>query len=105
MGELKANVFAAPSRANCPGRASGEWRVFGLGYSEYRDGVVKTDNRPLTLRTADADRINIATYGGQGPGDDSHNAPARRQSKRMAAGHLASRPSMGARRLRLRIGR
>jgi hypothetical protein len=35
--------------------------VFGLGYSDYRDGVVKTDNRPLTQRTADTDHTNIAT--------------------------------------------
>jgi hypothetical protein len=46
------------------GTSSAEWRVFGLGYSDYRDGVVKTDNRPLPVRTADTSYINIGTYGG-----------------------------------------
>ena len=64
-GELKANVFYGALTGQLPGnRASAEWRVFGLGYSDYRDGVVKTDNRPLPLRTADTDHINIGTYGG-----------------------------------------
>jgi hypothetical protein len=63
-GELNANVFYGALTGQLPGkRASAEWRVFGLGYSDYRDGVVKTDNRPLTLRTADTDHINIGTYG------------------------------------------
>jgi len=36
----------------------------GLGYSDYRDNVVKTDNRTLAERTADTEHINIGTYGG-----------------------------------------
>jgi hypothetical protein len=64
-GELKANVFYGALTGQVPGkRASAEWRVFGLGYSDYRDGVVKTDNRPVPVRTADTDHINIGTYGG-----------------------------------------
>jgi hypothetical protein len=64
-GELKANVFYGALTGQLPGkRASAEWRVFGLGYSDYRDGVVKTDNRPLAVRTADTGHINIGTYGG-----------------------------------------
>jgi hypothetical protein len=38
--------------------------VFGLGYSDYRDRVVKTDSRPLAVRTADAEHIQIGAYGG-----------------------------------------
>jgi hypothetical protein len=64
-GELNANVFYGALTGQIPGkRASAEWRVFGLGYSDYRDGVVKTDNRPLAVRTADGGHINIGTYGG-----------------------------------------
>jgi hypothetical protein len=64
-GELKANVFYGALTGQWSGnRANAEWRVFGLGYSDYRDGVVKTDNRPLLLRTADTEQINIGTYGG-----------------------------------------
>jgi hypothetical protein len=64
-GELNSNVFYGAVTGQVPkGRASGEWRVFGLGYSDYRDGVVKTDNRSLAARTADTGHINLGTYGG-----------------------------------------
>jgi hypothetical protein len=64
-GELKSNVFYGALTGQLPGkRGSGEWRIFGLGYSDYRDNVVKTDNRPLSVRTADTVHINIGTYGG-----------------------------------------
>jgi hypothetical protein len=64
-GELKANVFYGALTGQVPGKSgNGEWRLFGLGYSDYRDGVVKTDNRPLAVRTADTEHINIGTYGG-----------------------------------------
>jgi hypothetical protein len=64
-GELKANVFYGALTGQLPGkRGSAEWRIFGLGYSDYRDGVVKTDNRPVPVRTADTEHINIGTYGG-----------------------------------------
>ena len=64
-GELKASVFYGALTGQLSGkRGSAEWRVFGLGYSDYRDGVVKTDNRPLVARTADTEHINIGTYGG-----------------------------------------
>jgi hypothetical protein len=64
-GELKANIFYGALTGQLPGKGgSGEWRIFGLGYSDYRSGVVKTDNRPLAVRTADTEHINIGTYGG-----------------------------------------
>jgi Alginate export len=64
-GELNANLFYGALTGQTPGRSgSGEWRVFGLGYSDYRDGVVKTDNRPLAVRAGDTGHINIGTYGG-----------------------------------------
>ncbi|HKW97065.1 MAG TPA: alginate export family protein [Bryobacteraceae bacterium] len=64
-GELNINVFYGALTGQSPGKkASGEWRVFGLGYSDYRDGVVKTDNRTLAARASDRVHINIGTYGG-----------------------------------------
>lgn len=64
-GELNANVFYGALTGQAPGkRSSVEWRVFGLGYSDYRNGVVKTDNRPVAVRTADNGHINIGTFGG-----------------------------------------
>jgi hypothetical protein len=63
-GELKANVFYGAVTGQVGKKNAGEWRLFGLGYSDYRDNVVKTDNRPLAVRTADTEHINIGTYGG-----------------------------------------
>src|SRR5206468_1449763 len=47
-GELNINVFyGAVTRQFGSGANAGEWRLFGLAYHDSRDGVVKTDNRPL----------------------------------------------------------
>ncbi len=63
--ELDINVFyGALTGQISSDRHPGEWRVFGLGYDDYRDGAVKTDNRPTTMRTADTGSIVIGTYGG-----------------------------------------
>ncbi len=40
-----------------------EWRLFGIYYNDDR-GVVKTDNRPASVRAADLQPINLGTYGG-----------------------------------------
>ena len=63
--ELNINVFygALTGRIGSD-QHPGEWRVFGLGYDDYRDGAVKTDNRPAAMRTADTGSIAIGTYGG-----------------------------------------
>ncbi|MGE5647457.1 MAG: alginate export family protein [Acidobacteriota bacterium] len=63
-GELNANVFYGALTGQTSRGGSGEWRVFGLGYSDYRDNVLKTDNRSPAARRADAAHINIGTYGG-----------------------------------------
>ena len=63
-GELNANVFYGALTGQVGKQNAGEWRLFGLGYSDYRDNVVKVDNRPLAVRTTDAGHINIGTYGG-----------------------------------------
>ena len=38
-------------------------RGFAIGYHDGRTGVVKTDNRPLAVRTADHQNIRIGSYG------------------------------------------
>ncbi|MEO8368752.1 MAG: alginate export family protein [Candidatus Solibacter sp.] len=64
-GEVNVNVFygAVTGQASTK-KGAGEWRIFGLGYQDYRDGVLKTDNRPAPVRTADHEHINIGTFGG-----------------------------------------
>jgi len=62
--ELKINVFYGALTGQHGKYAATDWRVFALGYSDYRGGVVKTDNRAAAVRNADADSIDIGTYGG-----------------------------------------
>jgi len=64
-GEVNINVFYGALTGQVGTRQSaGEWRIFGLGYQDLRDGVLKTDNRTTAIRTADTGHINIGTYGG-----------------------------------------
>jgi len=64
-GELKINVFYGALTGQLPGRrTAAEWRVFGLGYDDYRNNVLKTDNRTSAVRAADHEHINIGTFGG-----------------------------------------
>jgi len=64
-GEVNINVYYGALTGEVGGKKnSGEWRVFGLGYQDLREDVLKTDNRPAPIRTADADHINIGTFGG-----------------------------------------
>jgi hypothetical protein len=62
--ELKINVFYGALTGQHGKYAATDWRVFALGYSDYRSGVVKTDNRAAAVRNLDADSIDIGTYGG-----------------------------------------
>jgi hypothetical protein len=63
-GELKINVYYGALTRQIGGKRSfGEWRVFGLGYQDLRDGVLKTDNRPQPVRMADAAHIAVGTFG------------------------------------------
>jgi len=62
--ELKINVFYGALTGQHGKFAATDWRVFAIGYRDYRSGVVKTDNRSAALRNADADDVNIGTYGG-----------------------------------------
>ncbi len=63
-GDLNTNVFyGAVTEQVGNGRNAGELRVFGIGYNDYRDGVLKTDNRSQAVRAADRQHINLATAG------------------------------------------
>jgi hypothetical protein len=62
--ELNINVVYAAVTGEHGKYAATDWRVFALSYRDYRNGVLKTDNRPAALRNADTDSINIGTYGG-----------------------------------------
>jgi hypothetical protein len=64
-GELNINVYYGALTGQVSGKQrAGEWRIFGLGYQDFRDGVLKTDNRPTAVRIADTTHINIGTFGG-----------------------------------------
>ena len=127
--ELRINVFYGALTGQHGKYAATDWRVFVLGYSDYRSGVVKTDNRAAAIRNADADSIDIGTYGGHvlqiaptatGPVDllfwgalhqsgswVNADAPRRRVCRRgrMAAGTAEADQAVDTRRLRLRVGR
>ena len=65
MGELNVDLFyGAYTLPTALRTGAGELRVFALGYVDQRGGILKTDNRPLAIRTADTNQVRIGTYGG-----------------------------------------
>ncbi len=63
-GEVNADVFyGSITRQVGGGRSSGELRVFGIGYNDYRGNVLKTDNRAAGARAADHANLDIGTAG------------------------------------------
>ena len=64
MDELNVDIYSgAYTRSVTTQRSAGELRVFALGYIDHRTLVLKTDNRPAPIRTADVGKIEIATWG------------------------------------------
>jgi alginate export protein len=63
--DLRINVFygAVTRRVGGKGHA-GEWRAFMVAYDDYRDGVLKVDNRALAARRADTSNVSLTTFGG-----------------------------------------
>ena len=59
-GELDVNLFYGAVTAQQS--EATEWRVFGVWYDDYRDGVVKTDNRAAAVRRADSANVVRAIY-------------------------------------------
>jgi Alginate export len=65
MDELNVEVYyGAYTHSFKTSESAGQLRVFGLGYVDDRRNVLKTDNRPTPVRTADLGNIEIGTYGG-----------------------------------------
>jgi hypothetical protein len=64
MGELDIDLFyGAYTLPVSSQHSDGELRVFAVGYIDERGNVLKTDNRPLSLRSTDKFHIRLATYG------------------------------------------
>jgi hypothetical protein len=64
MDELDINLFYGAFNVPITTKNNaGELRVFAIGYMDDRAGVLKTDNRPVAVRTADTNQIRIGTYG------------------------------------------
>ena len=66
MGELAIDLFyGAYTRVVTAGDYSARVRAFGIGYLDYRESVLKTDNRPLPVRSVDNGGIQIGSYGAE----------------------------------------
>jgi hypothetical protein len=64
-GELNVNVlYGALTHDFGSNSSATDWRLFGIGYGDERDGVLKVDNRPQAIRGVDHGHIHIATLGG-----------------------------------------
>jgi hypothetical protein len=64
MGELNIDLFYGAYTATVNrGSSAGQFRIFGLGYVDERNSVIKTDNRATAVRSADQNHIRIGTYG------------------------------------------
>ncbi|HEV2523236.1 MAG TPA: alginate export family protein [Candidatus Acidoferrales bacterium] len=64
IDELDINLFYGSFNVPITTKNNtGELRVFAIGYMDDRAGVLKTDNRPVAVRTADTNQIRIGTYG------------------------------------------
>lgn len=62
-GEMDVDVvYGALTRQVIRKSSAGEFRFFALGYHDGRR-VLKTDNRPQTVRAADLKKIRIGTFG------------------------------------------
>ncbi len=64
MGELDINIFSGTVTTTFgSARAPGEVRAFAMGYVDERDSVLKTDNRPQSVRAGDHGNISIGSFG------------------------------------------
>ena len=64
-GQLNIGVgYAAFTHELHREKTSGDYRVFGVYYQDWRH-IVKIDNRPLALRQSDLENIRIGTFGVQ----------------------------------------
>jgi hypothetical protein len=64
IDELDVDIYSgAYTRSVTTAQSAGELRVFAMGYIDHRTTVLKTDNRPASVRAADLNKIEIATWG------------------------------------------
>jgi Alginate export len=64
MDELDVDTYyGAYTRGVTTAQSAGEFRLFALGYIDHRTTVLKTDNRPSSVRATDFGKIEIATWG------------------------------------------
>jgi hypothetical protein len=64
MDELDAEIYYGSfNHAVKTRNGAGALRIFAMGYVDDRNTVLKTDDRPLPVRTADLGKVEIATYG------------------------------------------
>ncbi len=64
MDELDVDIYSGTyTRSMSSGRNAASLRIFGIGYVDHRTQVLKTDNRPSAIRSADEGKIEIGTYG------------------------------------------
>ena len=64
MDELDVDTYyGAYTRSVTTAQSAGELRVLALGYIDHRTLVLKTDNRPSSVRAADLGKVEIATWG------------------------------------------
>lgn len=63
LRELDVDIFYGSFNKAVAPNGAGSLRVFGLGYRDGRTSVLKTDNRPLPVRTADREAIGLGTFG------------------------------------------
>ena len=62
-GELDTDVLYGALTRSVGKTSPGEWRVFALSYHDGRP-ILKTDNRPTAVRTADQHNIRVNSVGG-----------------------------------------
>jgi hypothetical protein len=64
MDELDVDIYTGTyTRSIDSGRNSASLRIFAIGYMDHRALVLKTDDRPSAVRSADHGKVEIATYG------------------------------------------
>lgn len=64
MDELDVEVYYGSfNHAVKTQHGAGALRLFAVGYVDDRNTVLKSDNRPTTVRVADHGKVEIATYG------------------------------------------
>lgn len=64
MNELDVdNYYGAYTHLVGDGNSVGDFRLFAVGYIDHRTTVLKTDNRPASVRAGDLGKIEVATWG------------------------------------------